>query len=104
MPTYCNHWFYNADPEVKLDEPARTLYVRYVGDPAVNNIRVYAHCVEDAPRGRGAVVITHRWTENGQPKSHRATLDAPGAYEVVAEGEPTDESIEIAVPSDTPAS
>ena len=104
VPTYCNHWFYNADPEVKLDEPARTLYVRYVGDPAVNNIRVYAHCVEDAPRGRGAVVITHRWTENGQPKSHRATLDAPGAYEVVAEGEPTDESIEIAVPSDTPAS
>jgi len=102
VPTYCNHWFYNADPEVKLDKPARALYVRYTGDPAVNNIRVYAHCLEDTPRISGPVAITHRWTENGQPKTASVTLDGPGTYDIVAEGDPTDGSIEIAVASKAP--
>jgi hypothetical protein len=29
------HWHYNADREVKLDVPARTVFIRYVGDPGV---------------------------------------------------------------------
>ncbi len=100
VPTYCNHWHYNADREVRLDEPARTIYVRYVGDPAVNNIRIYAHCLDDEPRAGAPVAITHVWLENGARKTKRVTLDGPGEYEIVAGADPTDESVEIAVPSD----
>jgi hypothetical protein len=102
IPTYCNHWHYNADEEVELEEPARALYVRYVGDPALNNIRIYAHCLEDKPRVSGPVAITHVWTEGGVPNRSRVTLDGPGEYEIVAGGDPVDRSIEIAVPSDGP--
>ena len=100
VPTYVNHWNYNADPEVRLDEPARTLFVRYVGDPAVNNLRIYAHCIDDEPRVGGPVVITHLRREGDERKTHQVTLDGPGSYEVVAGAEPVDESIELSVPSD----
>lgn len=102
VPPYCNHWFTNADPEVRLAEPAETVFIRYVGDPALNDIRIYAHCIEDKPREPGPVTITHTWIEGVEEKTHAVTLDGPGAYDVVAEGEPTDVSIEIAVPSDSP--
>ncbi|NPV48099.1 MAG: hypothetical protein HPY69_14185 [Armatimonadetes bacterium] len=100
VPTYCNHWFTNADREVRLEEPTRTLFVRYFGDPAVNNIRIYAHCLDDRPRQEAPVRITHRWTENGQPRSHEVTLRGPGPYQIDVQNEPVDESIEISVPSD----
>lgn len=92
------HWHANADVEVKLDEPAKSIFVRYVGDPAVNNYRIYAHCLEDRPRPRGAVRIVHRWTERGEPKVREVALSGPGAYEIVCEEEPEDETVEIAVP------
>jgi len=94
-----SHWHYNVDREMRLQEPARTVYVRYVGDPAVNNIRIYAHCVDDHARGGDGVVITHFWTENGIRKSKTVRLNGPGAYVVVADSDPMDESVEISVPS-----
>jgi hypothetical protein len=45
------------------------------------------------------VLVTHRWTESGAPKSKQVNLAGPGDYEIVAEAEPEDESIEIAVAS-----
>jgi hypothetical protein len=101
VPTYCSHWFTNADPEVRLPRPARTLYVRYVGDPAVNNIRVYAHCLEAQPRPAGPVVITHTWREAGQVKTAQARLTGPGSYEVTVGADPVDESITLAAPSES---
>src|SRR5262249_42574886 len=49
VPADQDHWHYNVDREVKLDRPARVVYLRYVGDPGVNNLRIYAHCIEDRP-------------------------------------------------------
>jgi len=100
VPTYCSHWFTNADPEIRPAEPARTVFVRYTGDPAIDNIRIYAHCIEDAPRAGGRVTVRHVWTEGGEQRAHAVTLDGPGSYDIVAEGEPVDESIEMSVPSD----
>ena len=121
MPTDMGHWHYNASREVRLDEPAdepftrandrerfltespsKTLYVRYFGDPALNNFKIYAHCVEDEARQASPVVVTHTWTENGVEKAERFTLDAADEYEIVAGADPIDKSIEIAVPSDSP--
>jgi len=98
VPAGQNHWHYNADVEVKLDAPAKTVFLRYVGDPGVNNLRIFAHCVEDAPRRASAVKITHAWKEKGRLKTTSVTLERPGPYEVTTEEDPVDESVEIAVP------
>ena len=77
--------------------------MRYVGDPALNNFHIYAHCLDDGRASARPVTITHRWREPDGPKSRTVTLAQPGAYEVAVDAEPVCESIEIAVPSDTAA-
>jgi len=104
VPTDTEHWHYNAHREVKLDSPARRVFVRYVGDPAVNNFHVFAHCVDDGRPSSRPVTITHVWSEQGTEKSRSVTLQGPGTYEIVTEAEPVSPSIEIALPSDAPAS
>ncbi|HVE40506.1 MAG TPA: hypothetical protein VNM14_11490 [Planctomycetota bacterium] len=99
VPAGQNHWHYNADVEVKLDAPAKTVFLRYVGDPGVNNLRIFAHCVEDAPPHSSPVRITHAWKEKGQLKTKAVTLEKPGPYEVTTEDEPADEYVELAVPT-----
>jgi hypothetical protein len=99
VPAGQNHWHYNADVEVKLDVPARTLFLRYVGDPGVNNLRIYAHCVEEAAPRPSPVRITHAWREKGQLKTKSVLLERPGPYDVTTEDEPVDESVELAIPS-----
>jgi hypothetical protein len=94
-----SHWHYNADREVKLDGTTKAVFVRYLGDPAVNNIRLYGHCRDDRPQKRVPMVVTHRWTEKGVEKSRQVNLSGPGEYEVVTAAEPGNESIELAVPT-----
>ncbi|HUG94502.1 MAG TPA: hypothetical protein VML55_27035 [Planctomycetaceae bacterium] len=100
IPADVEHWHYNAQREIRLDEPARHVYVRYTGDPAVNAVRIYAHCIDDEPRPVPPVRVTHAWRENGEPKSYSTDLTGPGAYEITVEGDPENESIELAVASD----
>jgi hypothetical protein len=102
VPTDTEHWHYNAHPEVRLDEPARRVFVRYFGDPAINNFHIYAHALDDGRRSNSPVVITHRWSEEGGRREKTVTVSGPGSYEVVAEGEPANESIEISLPSGLP--
>jgi hypothetical protein len=97
-----SHWHYNADRVVKLDVPARRLFLRYTGDPAVNNLRIYTHAVDDERPIASPVVITHGWTEAGELKTFRVTRDLPGAYELVTAGEPTNVFVELSIPSQVP--
>ncbi len=99
VPTNNDHWHYNADVEVKLEKPAKTVFIRYIGDPGINNLRIYAHCLDDQPPAHAPVTIRHAWSENGAAKSKTVTLDKPGPYEIVTESEPIDESIEMSIPS-----
>lgn len=100
IPADAEHWHCNAHREIRLDTPAPRLYVRYVGDPAVNNFHVYAHCVDDNRPSATPMTITHAWREPDGPQTQTVTLARPGPYEIVAEDEPVCESIEIRVPSD----
>jgi len=100
VPTDTQHWHYNAYREVRLKQPAQRVFVRYFGDPAVNNFRVYAHCLDDGRRSAAPVRITHVWQEDGRQKTETVSLRSPAAYEIVTNAEPTDVSIEISVPSD----
>ena len=70
-----------------------------LGDPGVNNLRIYAHCLDDRPQTPDPVIITHAWTEKGAAKSKTVTLEKPGQYEIVAAHDPVDVSIAISVPS-----
>ncbi len=100
VPTDMGHWHYNAASEVMLDRPVKHLFVRYDGEPAVNNFKIYAHCLDDYPKVASPVVVTHTWSEGGVEKTRRVTLERADQYEIVAGDDPVDRSIEIAVPSD----
>ncbi len=101
IPTDQRHWHYNLDRDVRLDQPVRTLYVRYLGDPAVNNIRIYAHCLDDLPRTDRPIVITHAWLENGLSRSKTISLRKPGTYDILTASDPSDQWLRISVPSHT---
>jgi hypothetical protein len=98
VPTDNDHWNYNADREVRLDAPARTVYVRYVGDPALNSIRIYAHCVDDQPRPASPIQIIHHW-RGASVGGATVVLSAPGPYTVTCAEDPQDEYIQLSVPS-----
>jgi hypothetical protein len=83
---------------VKLDQPAKEVFVRYLGDPGVNAVRVYAHCLRERPCAASPVVIRHAFRERGVLEERTFRLEGPGAYDIDAE-EPEDEWIEISVPS-----
>jgi len=100
VPPDQSHWHYNVDREVRLDQPADAVWVRYTGDPAVNNIRVVAHCLEDRPGAGATLVVTQAWSENSVRKSRTVTLEGPGDYEIETDADPDDESIELAIPSE----
>lgn len=99
VPTYTNHWHYNAAREVQLEEPAKRIFVRYTGNPALNNFAIYAHCIPDRAPVQPSLEITHKWTEQGRPKQARIMLERSGAYEVKTTGNPVNQSIELAVKS-----
>ena len=101
VPTDTEHWHYNAHREVKLPSPAQCVYVRYVGDPAINNFQIYTHSLDDGRRSAGPVAITHAWSESGAGKTKTVTLNQPGPYTIVTGAEPVNESIEISLPSDS---
>jgi hypothetical protein len=103
IPPDQGHWHYNADREVRLSRPARRVYIRYTGDPAVNNVRVYAHCLDDQAPPPSPVRITHAWRENGALKTKQITMPGPGTYDVVVENEPEDEYLSLSVPGTSAA-
>ena len=97
IPADQGHWHYNVDREVKLTTPARELFVRYVGDPALNNVRIYAHCLEDRPPTALPISVTHVWTENGVPRSRQVEVLKDGEYQIEAGSNAVDESIAMAI-------
>jgi hypothetical protein len=99
LPADQSHWHYNADVEVKLPAPSRTVFIRYTGDPAVNNLRIYAHCVEERPPPATPITITHAWSEKGVPRTFMVSMEGPGSYDVEAGDDPEDDWIEMAIPS-----
>ncbi len=99
VPTDQGHWHHNADREVRLEKPAKAVYLHCLADPGVNNLRIYAHCLDDSLRRAGKVVITHAWKEDGIAKTKTISLTKPGPYEITTLADPIDESIEISIPS-----
>jgi len=86
IPTWVEHWRYNHDADIRLDEPAETVYVRYFGSPGVNVVRACLHCTPPRPHDP-AVKITHAYELDGKPAEKTVEMSAPGQYAIDCPGE-----------------
>jgi len=98
VPTWVNHWRYNWDADVVLDEPAERVFVKYTGDPGLNTIRACLHLVDEKPSQTG-VRIVHGYSIGEQLHTETEYLAEPGTYTVDCDGEPENVFVEMSVPS-----
>jgi len=97
-PTWINHWRYQWDQDVRLEKPAKVVYVRYTGKPAVNVIRATLHLTPKVETQK-AVQITHGYKVGGKLVEKLVKMDEPGDYTVKVDGKPENVFIKMAVPS-----
>ncbi|MFH1717164.1 MAG: hypothetical protein ABIF19_07425 [Planctomycetota bacterium] len=98
VPTWVNHWRYNWDTDVVLDEPADKVFVKYTGNPGLNTIRACLHLLAEQPPQTG-VRIVHGYRIGEQLHSETRYMAEPGTYTVDCDGQPENVFIEISVPS-----
>jgi hypothetical protein len=99
VPTWVNHWRYNWDTDVVLDDPAEVVYVRFTGDPGLNTIRACLHLLGNEPADTH-VRITHTYDIGGELYRESRDLPEPGPYTIRCDGEPENVSVTVHVPSD----
>jgi len=98
VPTWASHWRYNWDTDIRLEEPAEVVYVRFRGDPGLNTMRACLHLLPKDPPAPG-VRIVHAYQIDGRPYDQTVRLSEPGAYTISCNGDPENVSVMIAVPS-----
>jgi hypothetical protein len=94
-----DHWHYAMDVETVLEKPVAAVYVRYVGNPGCNAIRIYAHCRDSRRSNVGEVRVTH--TYDIADERFVKSVDVPasgGSYSIECPAEPTNVSVSLAVP------
>jgi hypothetical protein len=98
VPTWASHWRYNWDTDIRLDQPAEVVYVKFHGDPGLNTMRACLHLLpKDAP-GTG-VRITHTYDIDGRRYEKIVDLAEPTAYTVSCDDDLENVSVTLAVPS-----
>jgi hypothetical protein len=98
-PEWNDHWYYNAEADIVLDEPAENVWVRLEPATAVNAIRVYPHCEPDGAVQEGPVVVTHAYRVEGALVKKTLRFEEPGAYEIECRGEPENVYVKMVAPS-----
>jgi hypothetical protein len=100
VPNWVNHWRYQWDEDVRLETPARVIYVRYSGRPAVNVLRATLHLRPAKPSGR-SLRITHAYDVDGKRVEKVVERDEPGDYTVDVDGDPQNVFVRMEAPSRT---
>jgi hypothetical protein len=98
VPTWVNHWRYNWDTDVRLDEPAEVVYVKFHGDPGLNAMRACLHLLPKR-KPNTDVQITHSYEIGGRTYHKTISLAEPGEYVIRCEGDPNNVAVTINVPS-----
>ena len=98
MLSWVSHWRYNWDEDVVLDEPAKLVYVKFIGDPGLNTVRACLHITREE-RPAQALQLVHEYRLGGEQVTQAIDLQAPGAYEINCPETPENISIRLAVPS-----
>ena len=96
VPTYTQHWHYNAAREVALDalRMCCTCVTRENRHSTTSQSSAFSL---HTPLPTLPLEVTHCWTEDGVPKQSHVTLSQPGGYEVTVSGETVNDSVEMAV-------
>ncbi len=98
VPTWVSHWRYNWDTDIRLDQPAEVVYVKFHGDPGLNTMRACLHLLPKDPPSTG-VRITHTYDIDGRRYEKTVDLAEPAAYTISCDGDPENVSVTIAAPS-----
>jgi hypothetical protein len=98
VPTWVNHWRYNWDTDVRLNEPATEVYVKYTGRPAVNAMRACLHLLPQRP-AKKTVQVVHGYRAGKILTQKKNELDGPTEYTIECISPPENEFITISVPS-----
>ena len=102
VPDWIDHWYFRGNQEVKLDRPARAIYVRIEPTYGLLNMAFYLH-VSRADKNAGpahpAVTVTHRFKINAAEKTVTQDMPKPGSYTVTCDGQPENVSVIFAAPS-----
>ncbi len=98
VPTWVNHWRYQWDQDILLDNPAKVVFLRYTGKPGVNVLRATVHLrPKSAPVT--AIEITHAYQVAGRVIERVIPMQEPGEYTIHVDGDPKNIFIRMAVPS-----
>ena len=98
VPTWVNHWRYQWDEDVRLEEPAEVAYVKYTGNPGVNVLRATVH-LKPEKTPQKAIRITHGYKLDGKLTEKVVEMEEPGDYTIGVDGRPENVFIRMAVPS-----
>jgi hypothetical protein len=96
VPTWVSHWRYNWDTDIRLDQPAEVVYVKFHGDPGLNTMRACLHVLPNDSPNTG-VRIRHTYAIDGRRYEKAVDLAEPAAYTVSCDGDPENVSVTIAV-------
>jgi hypothetical protein len=98
VPTWVVHWHYGLDEDVMLEAPAGKVWLKYVGNPGLNQIWVYAHCLPRDAVGQG-VELTHGYKLGDKLVEKKITFDGAGEYSINCPQEPENVYLDLSNPS-----
>ena len=100
VPTWVNHWRYQWDEDIRLEQPAKTVLVKYTGKPGVNVLRATVH-LQPAKTPQKAMQITHAYKVGGRLIEEVVEMQEPGDYTINVNGQPENVFVRMAVLSDS---
>lgn len=80
------------------EAPVPAVYFRVDARPALNQLRMTAHCVQVDSVPPSPWRITHRWTAGGDTREHTVDAAQQETYGVNVDGAPESQSMEFVVP------
>jgi len=81
VPTWVQHWRYNYDTDVRLEQPADVVYAKFTGRPGVNVVRACLH-VLPAAKPDAALTITHGYRTGQNMQEKTIAMKSTGEYTI----------------------
>ena len=98
-PSWNEHWYYNAEAELVLERPVKSVWLKLEPATAANGLRIYLHCQPDSPPSSPPLTVTHAYRLEGRLVTKTFRLPRPRDYQITCEGEPENVCVRMAVPS-----
>ena len=99
VPDWVLHWHYGMDEDIVLDQPAESVYFKYIGDPGLNQVWVYGHCLGREVDNSAAVEITYGVEENGEMKEVTNSFADKAEFTIDSGNEPDSKYFRLSLPS-----